>query len=168
MGETGTPHPTQYIGLAPFTLGSSGQDLATNQNPFGLELPEHGSGVDPVALAEPGGREWPMGAGITGEEVGERIRPLLQTGLRQPPGGRDTERIAVHAGIFGGDEPGLAVNPDLDHPALLDEILDHGLARVTLGHARLDLGKGEVTDPPEDLLESVAIPGSAVLAQMLK
>ena len=92
----------------------------------------------------------------------------LEEGLRQAGRRRHPERVAVEAGVLGGDVALLAGDPDQGDAALGDQLLQHRGGRVALGDPLGALLGGEVAEVAEQLLQRVAVAGAARLGAVLE
>ncbi len=129
--------------------------------PSRLQLAQRRRRVDAVALGEAGGREGAVGAGEAADQGAHRVGVVLEEGLRQAGRRRHAERVAVEAGVLGGDVALLAADPDPGDAALGDQLLQHRGGRVALRHPLRALLRGEVAEVAQHLLEGVAVAGAA-------
>ena len=161
VGEAGAAHPAQDVGVAPLALGAARQQLAADQRPFALQLAQRRGRVDAVAGGELRGREGAVGAGVAADQGAHRVGVVLEEGLRQAGRRRHAERVAVEAGVLGGDVALLAADPDQGDAALGDQLLQHRGGRVALGDPLGALLRGQVAEVAQQLLQGVAVAGAA-------
>ena len=157
VGQARPAKPAQDLGVAPLASVPAGQQLAANQRTLALELAQRRGRVDAVALGRARGRERPVGARVAAHQGGQRALDVLEVGLRQARRRGHAERVAVQAGVLGGDPALLARDPHPGGAALGFELAEHRLGRVALGRARLALGERQVAQAAQDLLEGVAV-----------
>ncbi len=167
-GEAGAADAAQGVGVAPLALGPARQQLAADEGALALQLAQRRGRVDAVALGEPRGREGSVGAGEAADQGAHRVGVVLEEDLGKAGGGRDAERVAVEAGVLGGDVALLAGEADRRDAALGDELLQHRGGRVALRHPLGALLRREVAEVAEDLLEGVAVAGPPRLGAVLE
>ena len=125
--ERGAPQAPQDLGVTPLRLArtAAGPQLAANDLPVALQPLQDRSRIDLVARAQLVGRERPVRACIARCERRERIGHVGDERLGQPARRDRAERVAVQAGVVGGDPALLAADPQRDRAALGQERLDH-------------------------------------------
>ena len=169
MGEAGAPHAAQDVGVAPLALAAAGQELAADERAGALELAQRRRRVDPVAVGRAARSGTGRGCARSGGPAprsGSGSR--LEEALRQARRRRHPERVAVHAGVLGGDVALLAADPDQRDAALGDQLLEHRGGRVALGDPLGALLRGEVADVAQHLLQGVAVAGPPGLGAVLE
>ena len=167
-GQRGPPQPAQHLRIAPLALGPARAQLAPHQLAAALELAQHRRRVHPVASPELGGGERTVGARVAAHQPGERLLHRLEEGLGQPTGRHGTERVAVEAGVLGGDPPLLAADPHDRGPALGAELLQHAVGGDRLERAGLRLGRRDIAHRPQHVVERVRVRGPGAVAQVLQ
>ena len=155
--EACAPEAAQHVGVAPFALGSAGEQLTPYELANAFELAERRGGIHAVARSGLLGREGAVGARVAAHERRHGLRDPLQERIRQPRRWRNAERIAVERGVLGRDPALLAPDAHSRRSPLAFELLEHRRGRVALGDALLALGRGQVAEPPQDLLEGVPV-----------
>ncbi len=109
-----------------------------------------------------------MGTRVAAHEGRLGVGHVVEEGVGEPARRRHAERVAIQARVLGRDPPLLAGDPHAHGPALALELGEHRLGRVALRRARLALGRGEIPEPAQDLLERVAILGERVGVHQLE
>ncbi len=85
-----------------------GLQLPAHEVAGALELAQHRARVDAIAGAQLVGGEGTVRARVTGDELAERVGDVGEERLGQPAGRHGAERVAVQAGLVGGDVALLA------------------------------------------------------------
>ena len=93
-------------------------------------------------------RERPPALGEAGDEALERVRPAFEERLGQPAGRHGAKRIAVPAGVLGGDEALLARDPQRDRTALVEQ---------RRGERGIELAGPQVSTQPQDVVQLVRV-----------
>ena len=155
VGEARATDATQHLGIAPLALGAAGQQ-PSDQLPGALQVAERGSGIDAVAVREPGGHERPVGAGIAARHDHHRVRDRLEERVGSPDGGGTpsaSQYRPASSALIQRSSP--ATSPA--HAALSLELGEHRSSRVALGDALLALVLCQVSDAAQDLVKRVAV-----------
>ena len=105
--------------------------------------------VDPEALPCLGGRERPASFGVAQHESAERLLASFEIDIGQARRRHDTERIAIAAGVLGGDQALLAGDP---HPQRAPLGFEHGSLRL------VELADAEIPPQPQQIVQLVGIP----------
>ena len=106
------------------------------------------SSSSPNRVVGLGGRERAATLRVAEHELAERVRAALEERLGQAAGRHHAERVAVAAGILGGDQPLLAGDPGSERAPLGEQ--DRGLALVVLAGA-------QVAAAAEDVVQLVGV-----------
>ena len=119
--ERRAPQPSQHVGVAPFALDAARPQLAANQLLGLLELDQHIPDVTPEALVRLSGRERAVTLRVAQHELAQRLGAALEehvgeTGRRHHP-----ERVAIAAGVLGGDQPLLTCDAHDEGAPLLEQ-----------------------------------------------
>ena len=107
----------------------------------------------------------PVGARVAACQPRERLVDLLEEGGRQAAGRHRAERVAVEAGVLGGDPALLAADPHAHGAALALELAEHAPRRDRLEAARLRLVDGQVADRAQHVVEAVRVGGAGAVAR---
>ena len=111
--------------------------------------------------------ERPVRAGEPTDELFERPGDRFGERHRQPERERAPERVAVARRVLGGRVAGLAADGELDHPACGDQ-LGEPRRTVVAFTTQVDLGRGEVADLAEHVVELVGRSCPAPLGEALQ
>ncbi len=110
--ERRAPQAAQHVGVAPLALGAARAKLAAHEQLVALELGEHRrrrrgrSARSPRAVVN-----GPRPLREAQDELAQRLRPALEEHVGQARRRHHAERVAVAAGVLGGDQALLARDP---------------------------------------------------------
>src|SRR2546425_2383871 len=96
------------VRVTPLPLGPAGTQLAAHQLLLPLELAQQRLDVAAEPLVRLCGGERPASAGVTRDELLERLGPALEEDFRQTARRHHADGVAIAARILGGDQPLLA------------------------------------------------------------
>ena len=156
----------QHLGVAPLALGAFGPELAAQQRaglgPAGQQVVDQLHG-QPETLGGLDAGERRVRAGPAGQERTERVVDGLEEDVGQPGGKADAQRVAVAAGVLGGDEALLAGDAHDDGPALGDE----GVGEV-VRRARGQLLTRQVAEAAQQVVGGVGVAGPPPFVEILE
>ncbi len=109
-----------------------------------------------------------MRAGVAGEELRERVGHVGGEHVGQPARRHGAERVAVEAGVVGGDPALLAADPQVDRAALGGQRVEHRIGIDARQHAVGDLVAREVAEAAQDVGERVARLGAGAVGAVLE
>ena len=127
LGQRFAANLPQDLRIAPLAMKTAGTEAAFEHAPFMRKLPQRIFDHDRVqrktirSLAQ---RERPMGARVAANQLQHRLRHRLQQRRRQPRRQRNPQPIAVARRIFGGNQPPLAGNAQLQQAPRADQPVD--------------------------------------------
>src|SRR5690349_1160130 len=130
--------------MTPLTLVAAGSELAAHELAVALERTQYGAHVDPVAGPDLARGERAVAGGVAPRDPHERVRDVLEKRRRQPPGRRDSQRVAVQPGIGGVEVALLSGKTNLDRAALGAQVLEHGGGVEADQYTRASFVGGEV------------------------
>ena len=169
-GQRAPPQLAQHVALAPLPAHALGAELAAHDAAVGLQRHQHADDAT-LGHAEAVGDlaldERAVGAGVAPDEILQRPRHRLGERLRQPQRQRAPERVAVARRVVGGGPADLAGHDDLDGPLLGQQL---GQPRLVAGllAAQVELGRRQVADPAQDVVQLVGAAGPAAVGQALQ
>jgi hypothetical protein len=156
-GERAAAQRAQHVLVAPLAAVAAGAELAFDDASGGRQPLQRGV-HDRYAEAETcrriRRRERPVRARIAPHQIADGIGGGLEQRGRQPLRQRRAEAVAVPRGIFHGDEPRFAGQPDRHRAPGRHEGLD-GRARDARQRAGLDLGGREIAEPEQQVVHAV-------------
>ena len=109
-GERRAPQPAEHVGVAPLALGAARTELAADELVLALERAQLRLDVAAEVLVRLAGRERAARAGEAGDQRPQRLVPALQERLREAGRRHRAERVAIPAGVLGGDQALFAGN----------------------------------------------------------
>ena len=116
--ERGAPQAAQHVGVAPLALAAAGAKLPADEQLLALELRQQACQVAPEACRRLGGRERAATLGKAKDELPKRLGASLEERLGQAARRHHPERVAITAGVVGGDQPLLTGDPHEQRSAL--------------------------------------------------
>ena len=119
--------------------------------------------LEVVALGERLRRERPAPAREARDQRAQRVGHGLEEGRGHAAGRHGAERVAVAAGVLGGDQPVLAADAHAQRAAVGQQL--RAASPRVAGQPRRELGLGEVADPPQQVVQRVG--AAAALAAEL-
>ena len=149
--ERGSTDPPEDVGVAPLALGSARPELAADEPVLALQHDQLGFGaldVDAEPLSRLTGRERAAAARIARKQRAQRFLRALEERIGQPARRHRAERVAVPAGILGGDQPLLAGDPHAHSPPLR---LENRAERL------VELARPQVAASQEQVVQPVRI-----------
>ena len=153
-GEGGAAQAPEHLGVAPLALAAAGPQLPAHEVSASLERLQRARRVDAVAVAQLGGRERPVRARVAGGDLLERALDVFEERLGQAAGRDGAERVAIEAGVVGGDPARLAADAQRDRAAFALERLQHPVGVGAPQDAIRDLRVGQVADAAEDVVRA--------------
>ncbi len=168
-GQRAPSQLAQHVGVAPLALHTVGAELAPHQalvvgQRLDRTLDAFERGTEPTRHVV--GEERPVRASEAGDELFERAWHRIGEGRRETDRQRAAERVAVAGGVVGGGVAQLAGDDELDRPALGDELGDHG--RAVAFTAQIDLGRRQLADPPQHVVQLVGRTRPATVGEALQ
>ena len=153
--KRGPPQAPQDLLVAPLALVTAGAQLAADDLAVVLERFEHRGDIDRQPRAQLGGLERPVRAREPAHEALERVGDLLEEHLGQAAGRHGTQRIAIQAGVLGGDPALLAADTQDDRPPRGLELGKPFEGQRSRRGALGQFGLGQVTDPAQHVVKRV-------------
>ncbi len=161
------PDAPQHLDVAPFAARPARPQRAADERALALERNELALGdrrLEAVALGQEARRKRPAPACEARHQRPQRVRHGLEEGGGHAAGRHRAERVAVAAGVLGGDQALLAADPQAQSAAIGQERL-RGIRGVTR-QPRAELGVGEVADPAQQVVQGVGA-AAALAAELL-
>src|SRR5262249_17505425 len=111
-----------------------------------------------------------VGAGVTRDQIAERIGDRREEGSRDVWGARegDAQGVAVAGGVLDGGEAALAPEVEGEDAMGGGEPGDEGGGQLGGGAAGGDLGLGEVAQGEEEIVQGVGVLDGAVAVEALE
>ena len=169
-GQRPAAQTSEDARLDPLAAGGLRPELALGEPSVAGQAAQD-VGDDGGAEAEPAGGlgrgEWPVGAGVAGEQVGERVVDAGQVGLGHAHRQGGAQRVTQAAGVLDGGPPHLAADRHLDGAPAVAQLLEQGRG-LTLGQPALDLVGRERPEHAQQVGDPLDAADPAVVGQALQ
>ena len=171
-GQRPAAEQPQDLRIAPFAFGAARPELAAQDRAGGeqpLERIGDDAGRQPPAVRRIGRQERAVGPGVPRQQPVERAGRRPEERRRNADRRRDPDPVAVARHVLDGDPAVVARDPGPDGPAGGRELVEprSGGRRATLGPCR-DLGRRQVAQPAEQIVDAVERRCAAILGECLE